>query len=332
MSTAPTLFLGIDISKATFDVALLSGGKRNGKSSKHAKFDNTPSGFEQFGQWLQENALGPIHACLEATNIYGHGLATYLHEQGHPVSIVNPARIKGYAKSQLSRTKNDAADAALIARFCRDIHPRLWHPTPAAIAQLQSLTRRLKALEQMLTQEKNRLELCRDPELRGDIEAHIEFLEKQAQALKERCQKHIQGEDSLAEPCRLLTSIPGIADHSASIILAEIGSISAFGSAAQLAAFAGLTPQEHQSGSSINGKTRLCKIGNAHLRKALFFPALCLMRHCPEVRAFRQRLLDNGKHKMAVVGAVMHKLIRVIYAVLSSGQEFDPKKLAPQQA
>ncbi|WP_225886422.1 transposase [Leptolyngbya sp. PCC 6406] len=154
MSTAPIIFLGIDISKATFDVALLSGGKRNGKSSKHAKFDNTPSGFEQLSHWLQGNALGAIHACLEATNIYGHDLATYLHEQGHQVSIVNPARIKGYAKSQLSRTKNDAADAALIARFCRDIQPSLWHPTPAAIAQLQSLTRRLKALEQMLTQEK----------------------------------------------------------------------------------------------------------------------------------------------------------------------------------
>jgi len=74
----------------------------------------------------------------------------------------------------------------------------------------------------------------------------------------------------------------------------------------------------------------LCKIGNAHLRKALYFPALSLMRHGPEIQAFRQRLLDKGKQKMAVVGAVMHKLIRVIYGVLTSGQEFDPKKLASQ--
>lgn len=332
MSTVPTLFLGIDVSKSTFDVALLRGDKRQGKASKRAKFDNTAEGFEQLSQWLEEGLTGLMHACLEATNIYGHDLAAYLHQQGHRVSIVNPARIKGYAKSQLSRTKNDAADADLIARFCRDIQPRLWHPTPAAIAQLQSLTRRLRALENMLTQEKNRLDLCEDSELRADIEAHIEFLEKQAKALKERCQKQIQQEDSLVRPFRLLTSITGIAEHSASLLLAEIGSIDTFGSAAQLAAYAGLTPQEYQSGSSVRGKTRLCKIGNAHLRKALYFPALSLMRHCPEVKAFRQRLLDNGKHKMAVVGAVMHKLIRIIYAVLKYGEEFDSKKLAPQQA
>lgn len=328
MSTAPTLPLGIDISKATFDVALLKDGKR----AKRAKFDNTLSGFEQLSQWLHTQDVAPIHACLEATNIYGHALATYLHQQGHSVSIVNPARVKGYAQSQLSRTKNDAADASLIARFCRDIKPSLWHPAPAAVAKLQSLTRRLEALEHMMTQEKNRLELCDDPELRAEIEAHIKFLEDQAKAVKQRSQQHIQAHDALAEACRLLTSITGIAHQTAAIVLGEIGSVENFGSARQLAAFAGLTPREFQSGTSINGKTRLCKIGNAHLRKALYFPALSLMRHCPEIQAFRQRLLDKGKQKMAVVGAVMHKLIRVIYGVLTSGQEFDPKKLAPQSS
>jgi transposase len=323
MSTIP---LGIDISKATFDVALLSGGKR----AKRAQFDNTLSGFEQLSQWLKTHAVSPVHACLEATNIYGHALATYLHHQGHAVSIVNPARVKGYAQSQLSRTKNDAADASLIARFCRDIKPSLWHPAPAAVAKLQSLTRRLEALEQMMTQEKNRLELCDDPELRAEIEAHIKFLEDQAKAVKQRSQQHIEAHDTLAESCRLLTSITGIAHQTAAIVLGEIGSVENFGSAHQLAAFAGLTPREFKSGTSINGATRLCKIGNAHLRKALYFPALSLMRHCPEIQAFRQRLLDKGKQKMAVVGAVMHKLIRVIYGVLTSRQDFDPKKLASQ--
>lgn len=330
MSTpvTPVIPLGIDISKENFDVVLLIEPKQ----VKRAKFDNTPTGFEQLSEWLKTHKAGLIHACLEATNIYGHALATYLYNHEYQVSIVNPARIKGYAQSQLSRTKNDAADAKLIARFCRDIKPSLWRPAPAAVAQLQSLTRRLKALENMLTQEKNRLKLCDDDELRADIEAHIEFLEKQAKALKERCQKHIQAEQSLKEPLGLLTSIPGIAEHSATIILAEIGSLESFGSARQLAAFAGLTPREFRSGTSVHGRTRLCKIGNAHLRKALYFPALCLMRHCPEIRDFRQRLLEAGKQKMAVVGAVMHKLIRVIYGVLSSRQKFDPAKLAPQQA
>jgi len=229
MSTAQTIPVGIDISKATFDVALLSGGKR----AKRAKFDNTPSGFEQLSQWLNTQEVAPVHACLEATNIYGHALATYLHQQGHSVSIVNPARVKGYAQSQLSRTKNDAADASLIARFCRDIKPSLWHPAPAAVAKLQSLTRRLEALEHMMTQEKNRLELCDDPELRAEIEGPIKFLEDQAKVVKERSQQHIQAHDAWAEACRLLTSITGIAHQTAAIVLGEIGSVENVGSARQ---------------------------------------------------------------------------------------------------
>jgi transposase len=101
MSAPSIVPLGIDISKASFDVLLLRSGKRN----QRARFNNTPAEFEQFQQWLQTQGVEQVHACLEATNIYGHALASYLHQQGHIVSIVNPARIKGYAQSQLSRTK-----------------------------------------------------------------------------------------------------------------------------------------------------------------------------------------------------------------------------------
>ena len=111
--------------------------------------------------------------------------------------------------------------------------------------------------------------------------------------------------------------------------MAEIGSVQRFASARQLAAFAGLTPQERQSGTSVKGKTRLCKIGNSHLRKALFFPALSAIHRCPQIQVFRERLLAAGKSKMQVVGAVMHKLLRVVYGVLKSQQPFDPNKLLP---
>ena len=318
--------LGIDISKVSFDIALLNENNR----TKRAKFDNTAAGFEQLNEWLNAQDIEQVHACMEATNTYGHALARYLHHQGHQVSIVNPARIKGYGKSQLSRTKNDAADASLIARFCRDLKPTLWHPAPDEVAKLQMLTRRLEALEQMMTQEKNRRELCDDDGLRADIDAHIEFMEAQETSLKKRLQQHIQAHDRLAEQQALLESITGIGTQTALTVLGEIGSIEVFGSARQLAAFAGLTPQEFQSGSSINGKTRLCKIGNARLRKALYFPALVMIRYCPEIQAFRQRLLAAGKQKMQVVGAVMHKLIRIIYGVLSSKEKFDSAKLVPQ--
>ena len=326
MKTSPLTPLGIDISKSTFDVALLKGTKR----AKSAKFANTPTGFAELSQWLQQQSVERIHGCLEATGIYGHELARYLYQQGHAVSMVNPARIKGYAKSQLSRTKNDRADAALIARFCRDLKPRQWQPTPEAVAHLQTLSRRLGALEEIMTGEKNRLQLCTDCELKEDIEAHLAFLERQVATINRRLEAHLQAHELLTEQQRLLVSITGIGPTTALTILGEIGAIQHFGSARQLAAFAGLTPQEVQSGTSLRGKTRLCKLGNARLRKALYFPALVMIRRCPEIQAFRQRLLDAGKEKMQVVGAVMHKLIRVIYGVLKSGQEFDAAKLAPQ--
>lgn len=316
--------VGIDISKASFHAAVLKTEKR-----AHVKeFANTEAGFEALSEWLSQQGIEQVHGCIEATSIYGHALATYLHNQGHVVSIVNPARVKGYGQSQLRRTKNDRADAKLIAQFCRDIKPAAWQPSVAVVQELQAFTRRLEALEQMVTQEKNRLGIT-PTALKGDIEAHIQFLEGQITALKKRLHEHIQAQTTLKDQQQLLTTIIGVGAYTAAVVLAEIGSVTLFTSARQLAAFAGLTPQEHQSGTSVQGKTRLCKVGSVRLRKALYFPALNLIRRCPQIQAFRDRLLTAGKTKMQVVGAVMHKLIRVIYGVLHSGQPFDPTKLLP---
>lgn len=125
----------------------------------------------------------------------------------------------------------------------------------------------------MITPAKNRLKLCTDSELESEIKAHLTFLEEPVEAVKKRLEAHIQAHQSLAEQQRLLVSIQGIGPKTAVAILGEIGSVEDFGSARQLAAFAGLTPQEFQSGSSLQGKPRLGKIGNARLRKALDFPA-----------------------------------------------------------
>ncbi|NEQ48050.1 MAG: IS110 family transposase [Leptolyngbya sp. SIOISBB] len=320
-----TMPLGIDISKSDFHVALLKSAKR----SKYEHFSNDADGFEQLSQWLEQPGVGAVHACLEATSIYGHALALYLHQQGHRVSIVNPLRVKGYSKSQLSRTQSDRADAKLIAQFCRDLKPALWQPSATEVSQLQGSTRRLDALEHMLTEEKNRLKVT-PQDFEADIVAHIQFLQGQVETVKKRLHEHIQAHESLQHQQALLTSIVGVGERTAARVLAEIGAIEHFDSARQLAAFAGLTPQEHTSGTSVQGKTRLCKIGNRRLRKALYFPALTWWRRCPQARASGERLLAAGKAKMQVIGALMHKLIRVIYGILKSGKPFDPDKLLPR--
>jgi transposase len=185
----------------------------------------------------------------------------------------------------------------------------------------------------MSTQEKNRLDLCDEQDvLRENILAHLDFLSHQVAQVKKRLNDAIKAHPDLVAQQQLLASIPGIGEHTAAIVLAEIGSIELFASARQLAAFAGLTPRESLSGTSLRGRTRLCKIGNPRLRKALYFPALTAIRYVEPIQQFRAQLLARGKNKRQVVGAVMHKLIRIIYGVLSSQQPFNVDKLGSAYA
>jgi len=227
----------------------------------------------------------------------------------------------------MKRTKTDQGDAGILCQFCGDLNPRPWKPLPETTQKLQQLSRRRHALQQMLTQEKNRWLLCQDDGLKQDIQEHIEFLQEKIEGLKKQMAEAVDSEKTLALQSQLLCSIRGISTFSAATILAEIGDIEDFQSARQFAAFAGLTPREFSSGTSVRGKTRLCKIGNAHLRTALFFPALSAIRHCGPIRAFRDRLLERGKSKMQVVGAVMHKLSRIVFGVLRHQTPFDPSRL-----
>jgi transposase len=317
--------VGIDMAKETFVAALLTRGNRGATQS----FSNDAAGYTALLSWLSQQSVQQFHACLESTNVYGQGLALFLYEQGQRVSIVNPACIRGYGQSQLRRTKNDQADAVLIARFCRDSPPRLWQPQAAIIQQLQAQTRRLATLTQQITQERNRFKVTTDPDVQADITDHITFLQAQETQVQTRLLALIHTDEDLTAQHQLLTSIIGVADRSAAILLAEIGAIERYGSARQLAAAAGVTPQERLSGTTVHGKTRLCKIGNVRLRCALYYPALCLIRHCEPIQAWRHRLLQNGKTKMQVVGAVMHKLIRIVFGILKSRTPFDLAKLTP---
>ena len=156
------------------------------------------------------------------------------------------------------------------------------------------------------------------------MEAHIAFLDEQIEQLAQRIREHIDQNPDLKERKELLTSIPGIADVTAARLLAEIPPLERFEGAPQLAAYAGLTPREHQSGSSVYRRSRLSKTGNAHLRHALYMPALVALRWNPTIQVFAARLRERGKHKMAIVGAIMRKLLHIVYGILKSGKPYDP--------
>ncbi len=311
--------VGVDIAKKKFDVALLIKDKL-----KHKVFTNTQEGFTELLSWLKKQGVDHVHACLEASSTYGEGLATFLYDAGQNVSIVNPARVKGFARSELLRTKNDKVDSGLIARFCSVMRPELWVPLAPEIKTLQALVRRVDALLVMRTQELNRIEATHEMVV-FSVEKHIAYLDDAIKKLKKQIADHIKHHPELKTKRDLLHSIPGIGEATIAAILAELALFKTCERVQKVVAYIGLAPREFTSGSSIKGKPRLCKMGNARMRKALYMPSLVAMQCNPVIMSFSRRLMERGKNGKVIVCAVMRKLVHIIVGVLKSGRPFDPK-------
>lgn len=308
--------LGIDVGKKKLDVVLMFNQKALAR-----KFDNSPNGFKLLAGWLASLRISEVHACLEATGIYGEAVAEFLYKKGHRVSVVNPLRIKGYAKSDLRRNKTDPADARTIAGFCIEKDPKLWHPPTPEVRHIQDLTRRLEALEEMLGAENNRLEAS-SRTVRPSLKRIIRTLEKEIENVRQLIKEHIDNHPGLKGQSDLLQTIPGIGEKTAQILLSEI-EFSHFDSARSVAAQAGVTPGRRQSGTSLDW-TRLSKIGNGRIRKALYFPAMSAIKHNEIIKTFASRLSQNGKAPMQVICAAMRKLLHIAFGVLKYNRPFDP--------
>ena len=311
--------LGIDIAKAKFQVVLLTPDDK----VRHKSCTNTPAGFGELAAWLQRRGVARVHACLEATGTYGDALATWLHDGGHVVSVVNPAIIHAYGRTQLTRSKTDRIDTALIARFTATHQPAAWTPPAPEIRQLQALVRRLDALQGMRTQELNRLAAgVTVADVRASIEAVLAHLDAEIAHVQQLIRDHLDQYPGLRAQRDLLVTIPGIGEATAAVLIAELFD-KRYTSARQAAAFAGLVPRLVESGT-LRGRSRLSKIGPGRLRKALYLPAVAALRWNPTIRAVRTRLQAAGKPPMVIIGAAMRKLIHLAYGVLKSGRAYQP--------
>jgi transposase len=254
-------------------------------------------------------------------------------DQGHIVSVVNPLRIKSYAKARLTRNKTDPVDADLIADFCQSEQPAAWTPPTPEMRELRELLHtchvhpgagQYDVLQATRVQVVNRLASgFTSPIVLAQLRTQLDFLEGQLADLAKLIEDHIDRHPDLKREHALVDSIKGIGSLTAAKIIAA--NPSQFEDARAFAAFVGLTPMQTKSGSSVNRKPRLSKIGDADMRRALYMPALNAKRTNPIVRKFCDRLLARGKTKMAVVGAAMHKLVVIAYGVIKSGQPFDPQ-------
>jgi transposase len=290
------------------------------------------SGFKKLHRFLKQRRVKTLHVCMEATGRYYEALADFLYEGGYAVSVVNPARIKAYADSQLARNKTDHLDAALIADFCRTQDPPLWTPPPPEWRELQALVRHLEDLQTDFQRQRNRQHALRhsahpSPTVLANLEQQLSLLQTQIQQVKHAIAQHLDHHPDLKRDKDLLTSIPGIGDLTAGKLLAEFRCIRDFTDVRQLVAFAGLNPRQHQSGKTARGHTPMSKQGRATLRAALFLPAVVAKTHAQALQPLVARLQARGLSKMEIVVAVMRKLLHLVYGILKSGQPFDPHYL-----
>jgi transposase len=317
--------LGIDLAKLSFFYRL---DDASGNRIDSGTWENNPQAVIQFIKHLKtllNGSLEQLHAGMEATGRCDVHLFPALHGAGARVSIINPAQIKFFAASLNRRGKNDPMDTTTITRFVRERQPMATMPLTTTERRLKESVLEIDHLVAERVRVAARLSevgpACR--EVASSLRAQEKFIDKQISTLQADILSLIQADQELAAEFKLLNSIPGVANRTAARILAQLAGKD-FQSARQMAAYAGLTPRENTSGTSLKGKTRLSKQGNSKLRHALYLPAMVFWRHCNEVKPWADAIALRTHSKKAALGAVMRKLLHVIFGVLKHHKPFNP--------
>ncbi len=319
--------LGIDISKKTFDATLLD----ETDTRHHRQFPNTESGFVSLRTWLTTHAVSALHACMEATNVYWEALAEALSHDGYQVSVVNPARTKGFGISQLQRNTTDKVDSGVIADFCACMHPRTWTPPRPEQRQLRDLVRHIDMLKKTRTQHQNRLNTCSNPLVQRSFQTLLDTINAQLKDMETQVEHLFATYPTLQSQRTYLVSIQGIGKPTAAKMLSEMYDMEQYENAPAAAADAGVTPAHYESGSSVRRRPRLSKVGKASLRGALYWPAITAMSCNPVVRDLKERLEKQGKPYKVILGAAIRKLLHLSYGVLKNQTLFDPEYVSKKR-
>lgn len=322
-------FVGVDVSKAKFDVALLLPKEK----FRSKVFSNDLSGFAALQEWIASHVpAGEVpHLCMEATGSYHEALACYAVDHGMTVSVVNPLLVKRFAELKRLRSKTDSADAKCLALYCRDEKPALWQAPSPGVRALQALVARLDTLQAMHQAESNRLDVAHES-VAASIRQVLTNLETNIEQVKAQIAQTIDDDPDLKRRAELLETIPGLGQRTIPQLLAYIGCPERFKSAKALAAYARLAPMVRQSGTSLDQRRGTHPMGHKRLKSLLYFPAMVAGTYNPLVKALWDRLKAQNKPGKVIVEACMHKLLAIAYGVLRSGKPFDPQHGCPVPA
>ncbi len=290
-------------------------------ANKTKIFANTAQGHAALIEWTLHQTKSPLeslHFIMEATGVYSDAIAHALYKAGGKVCVLNPAHVRDYAKSIGVRTKTDKNYSRVLARYGATQQPRLWHPEPAEVRLLKAFLSRYEAVNEDIQREKNRrekAEISQMDEVITSINTVLEHMIKEKKRLERLITQHIDQHPGLKQDREFLESIPGVGPVVSRYMLSVLRSRE-FESGPQSAAFLGLVPVHHESGSSVRGHARLSKTGNATVRAKLYMAAIVAIQHNPDIKKQYERFLKNGKTKMSALGAAMRKLVQICFGVL----------------
>jgi Transposase and inactivated derivatives len=307
-------FVGIDVSKETVDVFVRPGGQ---------SWTQPREDYERLCETLEP--LKPTLIVLEPTGGYEVGVLNALIKRGFRVSREHALRIHHHAKASGQMAKTDRLDASVIAHYAQcysqEIEP-MAEPLDEAQGLLEQLSTRRVQLVETRAAEKNRLGV---PNLRKEVQLScrrmIRLLSREIEGIERQIQQIIEGEEEKREKKRILETAKGVGAVVSTVLVAylpELGRVNR----KQIAALVGVAPFQHQSGK-FKGQQRI-KGGRAEVRSALYMAALSAKKHSPPIRALYQRLLKKGKKKKVALVACMHKLLRMLNAMLSKGENYQP--------
>ncbi len=310
--------IGIDISKASFDV---SYEKTKGKFY-HSKFDNNARGFAKF-----RNIIDTVdHCIMEATGPYYLMLACYLYDNGVKVSVVNPLQVKHFVRMRMTKAKTDKKDAAMIALYGQSENPDLWQPDEVQVMQLQQMHTAVEGLQKQSTMLKNQLEAfsqlpVKEKNVMGTLKALLKTIKAKIAKLEDKMLEIAN--NYYRDTFFLLQTIPGIGPKTAIVLITITNNFKKFDDTKKLSAYVGLSPRVYQSGTSINGKGHITKMGNKYVRKLLYLCAWSAKRHNEQCKVMYDRLKEKKKPERVIKIAIANKLLRQAFAIATNCRVYD---------
>lgn len=328
-------YIGLDVSKATFDAGLLAPGQHFPATPLSAlpaaKFKRNEEGVQQLLKWLDKHCPSdvPVRVVMEATGRYSEELAQILLAAPRPLdpAIVNPRQTSAFVKSMGLRNKTDKLEARALAFYGAERRPAAYEPMSADQAELRALCRYRDDLVRQRTAEKNRLsEQSETPFVRKMQERRLEQVDKDIARVEVHMRRLVMKTEWLHRDIDLLSSIYGVAFITASVVMSELGDLRRFTRARQLTAFAGLSPRHFTSGTSVQRKPRLCKAGSPAVHHVLYLAAITAIRGDNDLSDTYHELIDKGKPFKVAICAIMRKLLVTMRAMLISGESYRPRQ------